>query len=46
MGESGENSNDWIKSARELFEKNEIGWSFWNYKKIKQGDGGGAVAVY
>ena len=29
-----------------MFEKNNIGWSFWNYKKINQGDGGRAVAVY
>lgn len=34
MSESGENENDWIRWFRELQEDNEIGWSFWPYKKI------------
>jgi aryl-phospho-beta-D-glucosidase BglC (GH1 family) len=34
MGESGENEDDWIESFRILLEKNNIGWSFWPYKKM------------
>jgi len=34
MGESGENSNVWIKDAITLFESNQIGWAFWPFKKI------------
>ncbi len=34
MGESGENTNEWIKSFRNLLEKNEIGWAFWPFKKL------------
>jgi hypothetical protein len=34
MGESGENSDDWIRSMRGLLERNGIGWSFWPYKKL------------
>jgi len=34
MGESGENTNDWIASFRTLLEENNIGWAFWPYKKL------------
>ncbi len=34
MSESGENSNVWFTDAIRLFEKNNIGWSWWTYKKI------------
>jgi endoglucanase len=34
MGESGENSNVWIKDAITLFESNQIGWALWPLKKI------------
>jgi len=34
MGESGENSNTWFTAAVELLEKNDIGWSWWSYKKV------------
>jgi hypothetical protein len=34
MGESGENTNEWFKSAVNLFETNNIGWSWWTIKKI------------
>lgn len=34
MGESGENTDEWIASFRELLERNRIGWSFWPYKKL------------
>jgi aryl-phospho-beta-D-glucosidase BglC (GH1 family) len=33
MGESGENNNEWFKSAVNLFETNNIGWSWWTIKK-------------
>lgn len=32
-GETGENTDEWVKSFRELLEKNNIGWHFWPYKK-------------
>jgi endoglucanase len=34
MGESGENTDEWIASYKTLLERNEIGWCFWPYKKI------------
>jgi endoglucanase len=34
MGESGENTDEWISSFRMLLEKNNIGWCFWPYKKL------------
>ena len=34
MGESGENTDEWIASFRELLERNQIGWCFWPYKKL------------
>jgi aryl-phospho-beta-D-glucosidase BglC (GH1 family) len=34
MGESGENTDDWIASFRSLLERNHIGWCFWPYKKM------------
>jgi endoglucanase len=34
MGESGENTDDWIASFRTLLERNGIGWCFWPYKKL------------
>ena len=34
MGESGENTNEWFRSAVHLFETNNIGWSWWTIKKI------------
>lgn len=34
LGESGENSNVWFRSAIELLEKNEIGWAWWPLKKL------------
>lgn len=34
MSESGENDNEWIRWFRELLEKENIGWSFWPYKKM------------
>jgi hypothetical protein len=34
LGETGENSNVWFTDAISLFEKNNIGWSWWPLKKI------------
>ncbi|MGC1392405.1 MAG: cellulase family glycosylhydrolase [Bacteroidales bacterium] len=34
MGESGENTTEWFKAAVNLFETNNIGWSWWTIKKI------------
>ncbi|HZE69784.1 MAG TPA: glycoside hydrolase family 5 protein [Pyrinomonadaceae bacterium] len=35
MGESGENTDEWISSFRRLLEANNIGWCFWPYKKLE-----------
>jgi len=34
LGETGENSNTWFTDAISLFERNNIGWSWWPLKKI------------
>jgi endoglucanase len=34
MGESGENTDEWIASFRELLERSRVGWCFWPYKKL------------
>ncbi|MXV50154.1 cellulase family glycosylhydrolase [Pedobacter sp. HMF7647] len=34
LGETGENSNVWFTQAIQLFEKNNIGWSWWPLKKL------------
>ena len=34
MGESGENTNEWINEFRTMLERNNIGWCFWPYKKM------------
>jgi len=34
LGETGENSNVWFTQAIRLFEKNNIGWSWWPLKKL------------
>ena len=34
MGESGENTTEWITEFRKTLERNEIGWCFWPYKKL------------
>ncbi len=35
LGESGENSNEWIAKFVSVLEKNNIGWAFWPYKKMQ-----------
>jgi endoglucanase len=34
MGESGENSYEWIDAFRKTLEKNNIGWCFWSFKRL------------
>jgi hypothetical protein len=34
LGESGENTDEWIASFRTLLERNRVGWCFWPYKKM------------
>lgn len=34
LGESGENSNTWFTNTIELVEKKQIGWAWWQAKKI------------
>ena len=34
MGESGENNNEWYRSAVQLFEADSIGWAWWTLKKL------------
>jgi hypothetical protein len=34
IGETGENTDEWIQSFRVLLDKNHIGWHFWPYKKM------------
>lgn len=38
-GESGENSNHWYADAIRLLETNDIGWSWWTWKKIGSANG-------
>jgi hypothetical protein len=34
IGETGENTDDWVRDFRVLLEANDIGWAFWPYKKM------------
>jgi len=36
MGESGENTDEWITQFVKTLEKNNIGWAFWPYKKMTE----------
>jgi len=35
MGESGENTDEWISSFRTLLDASHIGWCFWPYKRME-----------
>lgn len=35
MGETGENTDEWIERMRHSLEESNIGWHFWPYKKLK-----------
>ncbi len=34
LGESGENTMQWISSFRKLLDRNDIGWCFWTFKRL------------
>ena len=34
MGETGENTDEWVESFRTALEGANIGWTFWTYKKL------------
>jgi len=34
LGESGENTDEWIQKFTRVLEENQIGWAFWPYKKM------------
>ena len=36
LGESGENTDQWIEQFVQVLEKNEVGWCFWPYKKMEK----------
>ena len=36
MGESGENTDEWIAQFAKALERNNIGWAFWPYKKMEK----------
>ena len=36
MGESGENTDEWIAQFVNTLEKNSIGWAFWPYMKMEK----------
>tara|TARA_B100001989_G_scaffold118647_1_gene83634 strand:+ start:298 stop:2271 length:1974 start_codon:yes stop_codon:yes gene_type:complete len=36
VGEFGENSNYWGNGIKDFFNRNEIGWSWWNFKSVER----------
>ena len=34
LGESGENTDEWVRDFRRALELNDIGWAFWTYKRL------------
>ncbi len=36
LGESGENTDEWIQQFTAVLEKNEVGWCYWPYKKMEK----------
>lgn len=34
IGETGENSDQWVNDFRILLDENQVGWCFWPYKKM------------
>ncbi|MCG2803744.1 MAG: glycoside hydrolase family 5 protein [Cellulomonas sp.] len=34
MGEGGENTLEWLYTAARLYERHEIGWNLWTWKKV------------
>lgn len=45
MGESGENKNEWYRSAVQLFEADSIGWAWWTLKKLDSESGIMSVTI-
>ena len=45
MGESGENKNDWYRSAVDLLELNNLGWAWWTIKKVDSESGLMNIAI-
>jgi aryl-phospho-beta-D-glucosidase BglC (GH1 family) len=39
IGETGENTNEWVEDFRILLDKHEVGWAFWPYKKMNNTKG-------
>jgi len=39
MGETGENTNEWIAAWTRLMERNNIGWTYWPFKKLNNARG-------
>ena len=39
MGESGENTDQWVHDFRSLLDTNDINWCFWPYKKMNNTKG-------
>lgn len=37
LGESGENTDEWVAQFARVLEQNNIGWCFWPYKKMDSG---------
>jgi endoglucanase len=35
MGEGGENTPEWIYAMTQLYERHDIGWNFWTWKKLQ-----------
>lgn len=35
MGETGENTDEWVKQFRMALDSSNMGWTFWPYKKMK-----------
>jgi len=36
MGETGENTDQWVAAWRRLMKANDMGWTYWPYKKMSQ----------
>lgn len=34
MGETGENTDEWVRDFRMVLEESSIGWTFWTYKRL------------
>lgn len=39
IGETGENTDEWVNDFRVLLDKNKVNWCFWPYKKMNNAKG-------